>query len=79
MNCKHPLYSAQSLLYKISHVDLISLCKILDVPHFTESQLRSKKNAWLFQPNLGSNMDKPRHWVKFLHDIFNPTFGFVHI
>jgi len=24
-------------------------------------------------------MDEPSHWVTFLNDIFNPTFGFVHI
>jgi len=34
----------------------------------------SKKNAGLFHPNFGSNMDKPSHWVTFCNDIFNPTF-----
>jgi len=44
-----------------------------------------------FNPNLGQ-MDKPKYWVKnviknvnptsivhFFNDIFNPTFGFVHL
>jgi len=49
------------------------------------------KNAGLFQPKFGSNVDKPKCWVKNVHlklkfevglilnYIFNPTFGFVQI
>jgi len=40
------------------------------------------KNAGLFQPKFGSNIDKPSNWVNLddiLIDIFNPKFGFVHI
>jgi len=43
-------------------------------------------NAELFQPKFGSNLDKPKCWVRnvistvhFLNYIFNPTFGCVHI
>jgi len=36
-------------------------------------------NAGLFQPKFGSDIDKPNNWVNILNDIFNPTFGFVHI
>jgi len=32
-----------------------------------------------FNPNFGSNIDKPSNWVNILNDIFNPKFGFVHI
>jgi len=52
--------------------------------------MHSKKNAGLFQPKFGSNVDKPKCWVKkfklkvevglnFCNCIFNPTFGFVDI
>jgi len=37
------------------------------------------KNAGLFLLNFRSNMDKPRHRVTFLNDIFNPMTGFIHI
>jgi len=37
------------------------------------------KNAGLFQPKFGPNVDKPSNWVNILNDIFNPKFGFVHI
>jgi len=47
-------------------------------------QAHTLKNAGLFQPKLGSNMDKPKCWVtnvikKMFKLHFNPTFGFVHI
>jgi len=47
---------------------------ILKYRMFTHS-----KNAGLFQPKFGSDIDKPNNWVNILNDIFNPTFGFVHI
>jgi len=59
-------------------------------------KIHTLKNAGLFQPKFGQNMDKPKCWVKNVikkitveseswswvnikNDIFNPTFGFVHI
>jgi len=55
-----------------------------------KSPLNTLKNAGLFQPKFGSNMDKTKCWVKnVINDknvqlkvkveVFNPTFGFVHI
>jgi len=37
------------------------------------------KNAGLFYPNFGSNVDKPSYWVTFLNDIFTINDIFVHI
>jgi len=37
------------------------------------------KNAELFQPKFGSNIDKSSNWVNILNENFNPKFRFVHI
>jgi len=34
------------------------------------------KNAGLFNPNFGSNMDKPKRWVKNVFKKYNPMVGF---
>jgi len=48
--------------------------------HFSRNaQVHSEKNAGLFQPKFGSNMDEPSHLDTFLNTIFNLIVGFVHI
>jgi len=37
------------------------------------------KNAGLFSPNFGSNMDKAKRWVKNVNKKINPMAGFVYI
>jgi len=46
---------------------------------WSDFMLKARTNKFLGCFNLGSNMDKPSHWVTFFNYIFNPTFGFVHI
>jgi len=43
-----------------------------------ENVFPHSKNAGLFQPNFGSNMDKPKRWVKNVIKKCNPVAGFVH-
>jgi len=53
---------------------LVSLTSIVGNKYILHS-----KNAGLFQPNFGSNMDKPKGWVKNVIKKCNPMAGFVHI
>jgi len=39
--------------------------------------LYTLKNAGLFEPKFGSNMDKPKYWVKNVISNFNPTSTFT--
>jgi len=41
--------------------------------------IKAPKKPGLFQPNFGSNMDKPSHWVKTVNTFLNPMVVFVHI
>jgi len=62
-----------------------------DFKQFLYIHTYTLNNAGLFRPKIESNMGKPKCWVKnvrtstftfnskFFNDIFNPTFGFVHI
>jgi len=46
---------------------------------FSLSIILHSKNAGLFEPNFGSNMDKPKRWVKNVIKKCNPMAGFINI
>jgi len=46
---------------------------------FSLSIILHSKNAGLFEPNFGSDMAKPKRWVKNVIKKFNPMAGFIHI
>jgi len=49
--------------------------------HLRGANIVHSKRCWVVLTQLWVkyDMNKPSRWVKFLHYIFKPTFGFVHV
>jgi len=61
----HTLYELNTMLKKLCFSDLFT-----NGYHSWVELILHSKNAGLFEPNFGSNMDEPSHWVTFFNYIF---------